>query len=49
MRFFGGMTPEETAEALGISEPTVRREMRLAKAWLRQQLTLDKFEEEDAG
>ena len=42
MRFFGGMTPEETAEALGVSEPTVRRELRLAKAWLRQQLTFEK-------
>jgi RNA polymerase sigma-70 factor (ECF subfamily) len=42
MRFFGGMTPEETAEALGVSEPTIRRELRLAKAWLRQQLTLER-------
>ena len=33
---------EETAEALGVSEPTIRRELRLAKAWLRQQLTLEK-------
>jgi len=40
MRFFGGMTPEQTAEALGISEPTIRRELRLARAFLRQQLTL---------
>jgi RNA polymerase sigma factor (TIGR02999 family) len=45
MRFFGGMTPEETAEALGVSEPTIRRELRLAKAWLRQQLTLEKNSE----
>lgn len=41
MRFFGGMTPEETAESLGVSEPTVRRELRLAKAWLRRHLTLE--------
>jgi RNA polymerase sigma-70 factor (ECF subfamily) len=42
MRFFGGMTPEQTAEALDISEPTVRRELRLARAFLRQQLTVEK-------
>ena len=42
MRLFAGMTPAETAEALGVSEPTVRRELRLARAWLRQQLTLPK-------
>ena len=41
MRFFGGMTPEETAESLGVSEPTVRRELRLAKAWLHRHLTLE--------
>jgi RNA polymerase sigma factor (TIGR02999 family) len=45
MRFFGGMTPEETAESLGVSEPTVRRELRLAKAWLRRQLTFEKMTE----
>jgi RNA polymerase sigma factor (TIGR02999 family) len=42
MRFYGGMGPREVAEALGISEPTVRRELRLARAWLRQQLTFQK-------
>ena len=39
MRYFAGMTPEQTAEALGVSEPTIRRELRLARAFLRQQLT----------
>src|SRR5262249_10827547 len=34
MRFFAGMTPEQTAEALGVSEPTIRRELRLARAFL---------------
>ena len=48
MRLFAGMTPAETAEALGVSEPTVRRELRLAKAWLRQQLTLQKGDEKEA-
>ena len=33
-RFFGGMTEEETAEALGITERTVRRDWVKAKGWL---------------
>jgi DNA-directed RNA polymerase specialized sigma24 family protein len=37
MRVFGGMTPAQTAEALGVPEPSVRRELRLATAWLRQE------------
>jgi RNA polymerase sigma factor (TIGR02999 family) len=38
LRFFGGLTVEETAQALGISTPTVKREWRTARAWLYQQL-----------
>lgn len=38
MRFFGGLTGEEIASALGISTPTVTREIRMAQAWLYQQL-----------
>jgi RNA polymerase sigma factor (TIGR02999 family) len=34
LRFFGGLTIEETAEALRISPATVKREWTLAKAWL---------------
>ncbi len=34
LRFFGGMSIEETAEALGIGTATVIRHWRLAKAWL---------------
>ncbi len=34
MRFFGGMTVEETADALGVSSDTVKRDWRLAKLWL---------------
>jgi RNA polymerase sigma factor (TIGR02999 family) len=34
LRFFGGLTIEETAEALSISPSTVKREWTLAKAWL---------------
>jgi RNA polymerase sigma-70 factor, ECF subfamily len=34
MRFFGGLTVEETAEALGISTITVKRDWSLGRAWL---------------
>lgn len=34
LKYFGGMTLEETAEVLGISRATVIREWRMAKAWL---------------
>ena len=34
MAVFGGLTLEETAEALGISAPTAHRELKFAKAWL---------------
>ena len=38
LRFFGGLTIEETAEALDISPATVKREWTSAKAWLHQQM-----------
>ena len=38
-RFFGGLTVEETGQALGISAPTVKRDWRVARAWLAQSLT----------
>ena len=38
LRFFGGLTIEETAEVLEISDSTVKREWRMAKAWLKTQL-----------
>jgi RNA polymerase sigma factor (TIGR02999 family) len=38
MRFFGGMTVEETAEALHVSPDTVKRDWRLAKLWLLREL-----------
>jgi RNA polymerase sigma-70 factor, ECF subfamily len=41
MRAFGGLSVEETATALGVSEPTVKRDMRLAQAWLRRELELE--------
>lgn len=39
LRFFGGMTVEETGEVLGISPATVKREWALAKGWLHRMLT----------
>jgi RNA polymerase sigma factor (TIGR02999 family) len=39
LRFFGGLSVDETAEVLGISPRTVAREWRLAQAWLYQELT----------
>ena len=39
LRFFGGLTEAETAEALQVSPETVRRDWRLAKSWLRLWLT----------
>ncbi len=38
MRYFGGLTVEETAQVLGVSDKTVIRDWNLAKAWLYQQL-----------
>lgn len=38
LRFFGGLTVEETAEVLGISPGTVKREWATARAWLRRAL-----------
>jgi RNA polymerase sigma-70 factor (ECF subfamily) len=38
LRFFGGLTAEETAEALGISSETVLRDWKIAKVWLLQEL-----------
>jgi RNA polymerase sigma-70 factor (ECF subfamily) len=35
MRYFGGLTVEETAEALSIAPRTVKRDWAMAKAWLR--------------
>ena len=39
LRFFGGMSVEETAEVLKVSQDTVMRDWRLAKAWLRRELS----------
>lgn len=39
LRFFAGLTTEETAEALGVSTATVTRGWRVARAWLHRRLT----------
>lgn len=38
LRYFGGMTVEEAARALGVSEKTVKRDWSVARAWLRREL-----------
>jgi DNA-directed RNA polymerase specialized sigma24 family protein len=38
MRFFGGLSNEETAEALGVSVRTVKRDWTMAKLWLAREL-----------
>jgi RNA polymerase sigma factor (TIGR02999 family) len=38
MRFFGGMTAEESAEALSLPVAEVRRHLRVAQAWLQREL-----------
>jgi len=38
LRFFGGLSIEETAEALGVSPATVKRDWSTARLWLRRQL-----------
>ncbi len=40
LRFFGGLSVEETAEVLGISAQSVMRDWRLAKAWLMRELSV---------
>jgi RNA polymerase sigma factor (TIGR02999 family) len=39
LRFFGGLSVEETAEVLKVSKETVMRDWKLAKSWLRRELS----------
>jgi RNA polymerase sigma factor (TIGR02999 family) len=39
LRFFGGLTVEEVAHVMGISKTTAESEWRMARAWLRRELT----------
>jgi len=49
MRFFGGLTVEETAEALSISPITVKRDWSLARAWLYGELERQRHHAERLG
>ena len=44
LRFFGGLSVEETGDVLGVSPTTVKREWRAARAWLVSQLGTDRAE-----
>jgi RNA polymerase sigma factor (TIGR02999 family) len=48
LRYFGGLSEEETAEAMGVSDRTVRRDWKKAKAWLYGELFGEKGPEEEA-
>jgi len=39
LRYFGGLTIEETAEVISVSPATVKRERMMARAWLHQEIT----------
>ena len=47
LRYFGGMSVEETAEVLEVSAVTVMRDWRAAKAWLLRAITSDQRAEDD--
>ena len=49
LHYFGGLTYSETAKALGISEATVHRDLRLAKAWILNQVRADSSDSSDAA
>ena len=46
MRFFGGYSEEQTAEVLHLTPRTVRRQWRMAKAWLRNELEGAQYDRE---
>ena len=41
LRYFGGLSTEETAKALGVSPTTIKREWRVARAWLHREIRQD--------
>ena len=45
LRFFGGLSVEETAEVLKVSPETVMRDWKLSKAWLLRAINVEKFHE----
>jgi RNA polymerase sigma-70 factor (ECF subfamily) len=48
LRFFGGLSVEETAEVLKVSPNTVLRDCRLAKMWLKREMNKEKPERDDS-
>ena len=48
LRFFGGLSVEETAEVLKVSPNTVLRDCRIAKMWLKREMNKEKPERDDA-
>lgn len=44
LRFFGGMTTDETAEVLGVSNDTVLRDWKIARAWLSRELKKNHYQ-----
>jgi RNA polymerase sigma factor (TIGR02999 family) len=49
LRFFGGLSAKETAEVLQCSEDTVQRDWKIAKGWLRRELTKGEPRKEKSG
>jgi RNA polymerase sigma factor (TIGR02999 family) len=47
MRFFGGLSVDETAAVLGVSDKTVMREWRIAKMWLHRELSGEGIEADE--
>ena len=47
LRFFGGLTVDETAEALGMSSKTVKRDWSVARAWLHREVSKSAGHEDD--
>ena len=45
MRFFGGLSVEETAQVLHVSPDTVMRDWRLAKVWLKREMKSERHSE----
>ena len=47
LRYFGGLSLEETANVMEISPTTVKREWRIAKAWLYRRLSMPREDERE--
>jgi len=44
LRFFGGLSVKDTAEVLGVSDETVKRDWRLAKLWLLREMSGESYD-----